>query len=119
MKEIKKLNAILKDWTSTEDILIALNKQGIHMDARGWRRFVNQYNKSFGERSTCIVGGKKGYKLTRNANAIARRQYAIIRNCVSGIKNAKKILDELGKSNQLTLLNKVNLYFDDLLEEIE
>lgn len=62
----------LRDWKTKKEIIAELKEQGVKMDERKWRLFVEKNNKAYCNEETdfYIVHGKKGYKATTNEDEI-------------------------------------------------
>ena len=106
----KQIRKILSEKKLSKEISRELN-----ISDREWRKIVNEYNQQYENRERLIVSDNKGYELTTNKKLI--RGYAIrqIRNAVSQIKNAKKILRCLAEKNQLKLDEKEDI---DLVDAV-
>ena len=114
----KILRQLLKSRKMTAQILDELAVQGIHIDARQWRKFVREYNDGYGKRERFIASDVNGYILTTKKDAIKLAALKRIKTGVSMIRNAKADLDELGDKRQLSLLKEeADIY--DLASKLE
>lgn len=62
----------LNDWKTKTKIITELKEQGVKINERTWRLFVERNNKAYCNEETefYIVHGKKGYKATKNEDEI-------------------------------------------------
>lgn len=99
------------DWTTKKEIIARAYDDGITLNERVWRKYVENHNKKFWshEEDQFIAHSGKGYKLTSDKDEI-----------VASIKDSKKrALNLLWKHSQtMKALGRVdNLRYD--LEELE
>ena len=94
---------------TTNEILVMLVQNGIHLTDREWRKLVREFNDCYARTGLYIASGKKGYVLTTKSEKIKKSAFAKFHTGLSMIRNAKITLKELEDNNQLSLMNEKDI----------
>jgi len=95
-----EIRELLTGQMKSNDICKALN-----INDRKWRSIVKEYNDGFETRERLIVADRDGYELTTNKKLIKAYAFKLIKNALSELNNARRILKVLENKNQLKLID--------------
>lgn len=103
----------LNEWTTKQDILDCLKKQGYEVTERKWRKYVERYNKDYcnGINDSYIVHSNHGYKLTKDSREIEQSLNDLRKRALNMLWKVSTAKKALGFNDDL------QLNFTDLLGE--
>ena len=99
------MDYINNDWRTKADILNSLNKDGITMDERTFRKRVENQNKLYIEHLSpyFIAHSSKGYKKTTNREEIVLSVKDNRKRALNMLMKESKTLKTLGENENMTL----------------
>lgn len=106
--QISDLN--LTHWKKRKDILKELRQEGNGISDRSFRKWVEDFNKTFDGRKQpeYIVHGPKGYKLTKNRDEIRRSVTDNDRRAYTMLRQTRSVRKALGMVDQMSLFDQMD-----------
>ncbi|MCI6753795.1 hypothetical protein [Galactobacillus timonensis] len=104
--QISDLN--LTRWKKRKDILRELNGGGAGISDRAFRKWVEDFNKTYDGRKQpeYIVHGPKGYKITQDRTEIKKSIADNDRRAITILRQTRRVRRFLGMKDQLSLLDQ-------------
>ena len=98
----------LTRWKKRKDILRELNVDGDRISDRSFRKWVEDFNKTYDgrEQPEYIVHGPKGYKLTTSREEIKRSVSDNDRRAYTMLRQTRSVRKALGMTDQLSLFDQ-------------
>lgn len=98
----------LTRWKTRAEILRMLNQNGTHISDRSFRKWVEDFNKTYDgrEQPEYIVHGPKGYKLTTSRDEIRRSVTDNDRRAYTMLRQTRSVRKALGMTDQLSLFEQ-------------
>lgn len=98
----------LTRWKKRKDILRELNGDGDRISDRSFRKWVEDFNKTYDgrEQPEYIVHGPKGYKLTTSREEIKRSVTDNDRRAYTMLRQTRSVRKALGMTDQLSLFDQ-------------
>ena len=98
----------LTRWKTRAEILRMLNQNGTHISDRSFRKWVEDFNKTYDGRTQpeYIVHGPKGYKLTTSREEIKRSVSDNDRRAYTMLRQTRHVRKALGMTDQMSLFDQ-------------
>lgn len=98
----------LTRWKTRAEILRMLNQNGTHISDRSFRKWVEDFNKTYDgrEQPEYIVHGPKGYKLTTSREEIKRSVSDNDRRAYTMLRQTRSVRKALGMTDQMSLFDQ-------------
>ena len=98
----------LTRWKKRKDILQELNGDGNQISDRSFRKWVEDFNKTYDGRiqPEYIVHGPKGYKLTTSRDEIKRSVTDNDRRAYTMLRQTRSVRKALGMTDQMSLFDQ-------------
>ena len=98
----------LTRWKKRKDILRELNGDGAGISDRAFRKWVEDFNKTYDGRQQpeYIVHGPKGYKITKDRAEIKRSIADNDRRAITILRQTRRVRRFLGMKDQLSLFDQ-------------
>lgn len=98
----------LTRWKKRKDILRELNGDGERISDRSFRKWVEDFNKTYDgrEQPEYIVHGPKGYKITKDRAEIKRSIADNDRRAITILRQTRRVRRFLGMKDQLSLFDQ-------------
>ena len=98
----------LTRWKKRKDILRELNGDGVGISDRAFRKWVEDFNKTYDGRQQpeYIVLGPKGYKLTTSREEIKRSVSDNDRRAYTMLRQTRHVRKALGMTDQMSLFDQ-------------
>lgn len=98
----------LTRWKKRKDILRELNGDGDRISDRAFRKWVEDFNKTYDgrEQPEYIVHGPKGYKLTTSRDEIRRSVTDNDRRAYTMLRQTRSVRKALGMTDQMSLFEQ-------------
>ena len=98
----------LTRWKTRAEILRELNQNGTQISDRSFRKWVEDFNKTYDGRKQpeYIVHGPKGYKLTTSRDEIRRSVTDNDRRAYTMLRQTRSVRKALGMTDQLSLFEQ-------------
>ena len=98
----------LTRWKTRAEILRMLNQHGTQISDRSFRKWVEDFNKTYDGRKQpeYIVHGPKGYKLTTSRDEIRRSVTDNDRRAYTMLRQTRSVRKALGMTDQMSLFDQ-------------
>lgn len=98
----------LTRWKTRAEILRMLNQNGTQISDRSFRKWVEDFNKTYDGRKQpeYIVHGPKGYKITKDRTEIKKSIADNDRRAITILRQTRRVRRFLGMKDQLSLLDQ-------------
>ena len=95
----------LTNWKKKKDILVEAAANGVTMDERGWRLYVEKHNMKYWnhEVDDYIVHSNKGYKMTRDKKEIRESSQDSRKRGLNLLWKHSKTMKALGEVDNLRM----------------
>ena len=103
---IELLRGYLEEWRTKAEILSFLNEQGIQMDERKFRKFVEIYDKDYCDEvvDTYIAHSNKGYIITADKDIIRKSMEDDLKRAYKLLKRGTRVMRRFREEDQLTII---------------
>lgn len=98
----------LTRWKTRAEILQMLNQNGTQISDRSFRKWVEDFNKTYDgrEQPEYIVHGPKGYKITQDRTEIKKSIADNDRRAITILRQTRRVRRFLGMKDQLSLFDQ-------------